>query len=833
MIRIKSVHIEEFRGIRYLTLELNCENFGIFGPNGSGKSSIVDAIEFCLTGDITRFSAPGQGNIKVRDHGPHIDSRNSPQKAEVTVEVDIPSLGKTATVTRTIAKPDVVNVVPNDDSILKVVEKLKGLSDIAVSRRDLAKLVVAQPGQRSVDVQSLLRLQTMDKLRKSLSGYSRLCKKELDDAVRSQQRAENELKTTLSVAKLDRKEVLNLANGQRSILGLEPIRKLEPSTNFLENSTESMNDSKTPNISKSIAIADIEAAIRAVEEVDSPKFNDQVVDIRSMLTDLTSNESTWLSTKFTDFISTGRALITDDACPLCDKEWHDEKLRLHLDSKLKTAETILKLHTNVRSSVTDITRELNGLELLIRKAMGYAKKLDQTQAKLELEEYARSLNVDQSTLLEFESNYSKIDQAISVMKKARWNRSSSIGTRLVDLKQQISVLSDDSARNEAFAFLKELQVRYKHLLIADDQRKKLVSRNHVAQAVYDHFCEASNSVLQNIYRNVAKDLTDFYKIINDDEEKFSSELGLEPAKLWFNVDFYGRGNFPASAYHSEGHQDCLGLCLYLALMKNTHGENFTIAMLDDVLMYTDSSHRRAISRLLKSKFPNTQFIITTHDRVWGIQMKSEGLVRNLQSFVDWTIAKGPSIISEQNVWSEVEEALLSNEVLQAFKLVQYYLTQVSSILAENLRVRTEYKRDIDYQVGDILFSTLETWAEILGSGISVAATWGRIDTEAIIQAKLKEARALSTRFKRAWQKAGIFEHSANWDDSKTDELRDLAKTARLLLEHIRCNNDRCGGLPYLYPRSGTPEQLRCDCGRININLKSKLSKAKTNTGGVG
>ena len=54
--------------------------------------------------------------------------------------------------------------------------------------------------------------------------------------------------------------------------------------------------------------------------------------------------------------------------------------------------------------------------------------------------------------------------------------------------------------------------------------------------------------------------------------------------------------FPTGAYHSEGHQDGMGLCLYLALMKHISGKGFTLAVLDDVLMSVDSGHRREFAR---------------------------------------------------------------------------------------------------------------------------------------------------------------------------------------------------------------------------------------------
>ena len=821
MIRIKSVHIEEFRGVRDLTLDLNCQNYGIFGPNGSGKSSIVDAIEFCLTGDITRFSAPGQGNIKVKDHAPHVDNRKSPQKAKVAVEIEIPSLSRTATVTRTIAHPDSINIVPNDVSISKILESFNGLSDIAVSRRDLAKLVVAQPGQRSIDVQTLLRLETIDKIRKSLSSYARSCQRDLDEAARNAGRAEAELRDILSIAKRDRKEVLYQANSQRSVLGLKPITKLEASTNFLENSSEETGEGKTPSISKAIAISDIDATIQAIGEIELQTFRAQITNTQRMFNDLVNDNAKIYSAKLHDFYTTGRDLTVENACPLCDEYWDADELRLHLNSKIQTAEKIVERLSLIKNSLASISRKLNNIEMQVRKVLEYAIELAQTSPKLELEQYARVLKITQAELLEFESDFSKFDQAVSVLKKARWTPDSGIITRLVDLKQLISSLPDRSGKNLAFAFLTELQVRYEKVLSADNKRRKLASRCDTAHKVYDHYCDASKSVLEHIYRNVAKDLTEFYRIINEDEEKFSGELGLEPAKLWFNVDFYGRGSFPASAYHSEGHQDCLGLCLYLALMKNTHGKNFTFTMLDDVLMYTDSAHRRAISTLLKNKFPDTQFIITTHDRAWGNNMKSEGLVSNLQSIDDWTISEGPNILHNKIVWAEIEEAITSDQIPKAATLLFQYLNQVSTSLAERLRARIEYKPDVDYSVWDILSAAIESWLDILRSGISVASVWGRSDTVSLLQGRLTEAETLSSRFEKALQDTSISKHSNRWKNSQKREIQRLAETIQLWLNHLRCQNTKCGGFPYLVPRTGTAEEVRCDCGRININLKTK------------
>ena len=101
MIQIESVHILEFRGIRDLTLSMNRGSFVVSGPNGSGKSGVVDAIQFALTGEIGRLKGSGTGDLSLSDHGPHVEKRSDPDASSVRLDVYIPHLKKSATITRT------------------------------------------------------------------------------------------------------------------------------------------------------------------------------------------------------------------------------------------------------------------------------------------------------------------------------------------------------------------------------------------------------------------------------------------------------------------------------------------------------------------------------------------------------------------------------------------------------------------------------------------------------------------------------------------------------------------------------------------------------------
>ena len=102
MIQVESLTIAEFRGIRSLSLNLQRRNFAVCGSNGTGKSGVVDALEFVLTGTISRLTGKGRGDLSIKDHGPHVDRKTEPEKAFVEATVWIPSLRRSVQVRRSV-----------------------------------------------------------------------------------------------------------------------------------------------------------------------------------------------------------------------------------------------------------------------------------------------------------------------------------------------------------------------------------------------------------------------------------------------------------------------------------------------------------------------------------------------------------------------------------------------------------------------------------------------------------------------------------------------------------------------------------------------------------
>ena len=87
--KLLELEIHNFRGIRNLSIEPQGENFLIYGPNGSGKSAVVDAIDFLLTGQISRMKGNGTNDIILKKHGPHIDftAKDAWIKASIKIHI--------------------------------------------------------------------------------------------------------------------------------------------------------------------------------------------------------------------------------------------------------------------------------------------------------------------------------------------------------------------------------------------------------------------------------------------------------------------------------------------------------------------------------------------------------------------------------------------------------------------------------------------------------------------------------------------------------------------------------------------------------------------------
>lgn len=816
MIKVESIRIEEFRGIRDLSLTLNGKNFAICGPNGTGKSGVVDALEFVLTGSISRLSGEGSDNLSVKAHAPHVDSRDAPGKSRVTITATIPGLKKTVTIVRTVKAPTAPTISPNTAETVAVVRQLERHPEFVLTRRELIRYVLSPPGKRAKEVQALLRLDRIEEGRGVLQKIAHRCQKAVATAREERDRARDNLARGLGIGQVSSAEILKAVNQQRSVLALQPIVELTATNSVKDGMAATGATTQTSGIAKAQAVDDLAQLRRDIGKFGEPGTREECEEAAALLRSMADDEALLEGMTREQFLRSGLALVDGDACPLCDTGWDTQRLRDHITSKLaKFAAVALKRSEAERKLgpvVALLSRVLEGVDTSLR----YGTKATAAIDLAPLRELRWSFEAARQQL----ERMLPLDKTVGILMAVGEPAAAALKS-IEDVEGFIAKIPEPTKQDAAREFLTVAQERLQLFRAAAQIYKKCDGQATQATAVFKIYGDVSTAVLEAIYRKVESDFAELYREINrEDEEGFTAKLTPSLGKLGFDVDFYGRGQFPPGAYHSEGHQDAMGLCLYLALMRHLQQGDFAFAVLDDVLMSVDSGHRREVCSLLKGRFADTQLIFTTHDPIWLRHMKTEGVLGQNASvqFRTWHVDHGPTEWDDRDVWEEIDGYLAAKDVRAASGLLRYFLEYIGGELCHRLRAPVEFRGDAQYQLGDILPRAAARLKELYGKGRRAAASWGQSSAAAAIAASADSfAELVKKSDVERWQINPAVHYNA-WLALESTDFIPVVKAHKALIEGFRCQNADCRAYLYLVPERGSSQVLRCDCNAVSMNL---------------
>ncbi len=817
MIQIESVTIRELRGIRELEIQPNRKNFVVSGPNGSGKSGVVDAIQFALTGEISRLTGKGTGGLTLHRHGPHVDRRDNPAVAEVSLGVYVPDTNESAVLTRNVKTAKRFRLEPEDAAIRAVIEEVAQHPELSLSRREIIKYIIVEAGQRSKEIQTLLKLEEIGAIRgvvktvgNKLSITHRIAKEKVRDA-------DDALRRHLDLTELSAEGILAAVNPQRRILGLPEIGTLKADTRLSPGLMQGVAQPAfhTQSALRDVlALQDAQAGFPTLGKEKAARLlaDLQVLDSDPVLLEAITRRS---------FVERGLALVEGARCPLCDMDWEDEEqLKAHLKAKLaksKEAETLQKRLLDNGAAIANHARRVAAL-------IGAVELVARTESP---EGFTAYLSRWSEELIALAGKLGTVDDigAQRARLEGGWIAApASLTAQLERLAEIISAKPDQSASMAAHSFLTLAEDRLTACQTAQREERRAGKAVEAGRVVYNSYCDASEEYLGALYDAVEDDFSAYYREINaDDEGGFEARLEPAEGKLDLEVAFYDKGMYPPGAYHSEGHQDGMGVCLYLALMRRQLGDRFRFAVLDDVVMSVDQGHRKEFCRLLKTRFPDTQFIITTHDKVWAKQMQTEGLVdsKGGVAFHSWSLQTGPIVEEVVGVWEKVDADIAKNDIDTAAARLRRHLEYIAGELADRLGAKPVYRGDYSYDLGDLLPAVIGRYGELLRLAAKAANAWNDDDAKAAVETiKAAWSQALAKYGGENWVINKAI-HYNEWVDFSKPEFRDVVDAFKTLLMQLRCPNAGCESWLYVTPRKGDPEALRCPCGAVNVNLRVK------------
>jgi recombinational DNA repair ATPase RecF len=817
VIQIEAVTIREIRGIRDLTIEPEGKNFVISGPNGSGKSGVVDAIQFALTGEMSRLSGKGTGGLSVARHGPHVDRRDDPASAEVSLRLRLPDKNKSIVLTRNIKTAKKFRLEPNDAEIRAVIEEVASHPELSLSRREIIKFIIVEAGERSKEIQALLKLDEIGQTRGVLKTASNKLAAAARQAKSAAENAEDALRRHLDIKSLEKEEILAAVNPHRRTLALTEISELKPATDLsagvLEGGTHTAFNKET-------ALRDVEALEQAGREL-ATLANEEAARVLADLTTLDGDPALREAITRRSFIQRGLTLVEGTQCPLCDAEWDDEEvLKAHLRAKLAKADEAEAVQTRLQEDASAVSREARRIASLVKAVYPLAKTDGPDGFVEELEAWFSDLESFAGELGSIET----LDAQRERLKKGWSMAPASLKEQTENLKQAIQARTDQSASVAAQTSLTLAQDRLKALQSALRQAKRSATAAEAGRTVYNSYCESADAYLIALYEAVEDEFGAYYREINaEDEGEFKAKLEPEEGGLDLEVAFYDKGMYPPGAYHSEGHQDGMGVCLYLALMNRMFGDRFRFAVLDDVVMSVDQGHRKEFCRLLKTRFPETQFIITTHDRVWAKQMQNEGLVdsKGGVAFHSWSVQTGPIVEQADEVWDQIVSDVAKGDVDVAASRLRRHMEFMAGELADGLAARPPFRADFSYDLGDLLPAVIGCYGQLLSKAAKAANTWDDAEAKTRIAAR-----------KEAWSEAIMRYGDENWVVNKAihfnewasftkNEFREVVEAFRGVLAQLRCSKDGCESWLYVTPKKGEADALRCRCDSMSLNLRAK------------
>jgi hypothetical protein len=612
--------------------------------------------------------------------------------------------------------------------------------------------------------------------------------------------------------------VLAAVNFKRAVLGLAPLPTLTATTS-LRDGLAAPATTAPQRVPKAQAIADLRELRTLLSRVASAELREKCAGTLQLLLPLVSDPNARDGVDRERFLTSALAYIEGDACPVCDTEWNPEQLKALIARKLKRFEEIARQRAEVEKQSEPLVALLEELGTALRTLERYGALLTPRIATTSVAQYRQLAEHNSKVIRSLEP----LPEVAKVLETFEAAPAETLET-LRAVETAVAAIPDPTDRDAARDYLTVAQERLQAFRDATVAEKRSEERATLTRKVFDTYGTVSTSVLKDIYKTVEAQFGELYRFINrEDEDRFAAQLTPSLGKLGFDVDFYGRGFFPPGGYHSEGHQDGMGICLYLALMKHLLGDSFSFAVLDDVLMSVDSGHRREVCNLLKEKLLHTQFILTTHDEIWLRHMKSAGLIgpRAFIHFRTWDVEQGPTEWEDRDIWEEIDAEVARDNVRSAAGLLRHYLEFVSAEICHRLRAPVEFRGDAQFQLGDLLPAAIGKLNGLLREGKAAAQSWGKTEEMKAIEAREAEfKRQVAETNVEKWQINSAV-HYNEWAHFTPTDFAPVVKAYHQLMQSFSCPNSECSGLLYVQPERGDREEVRCACSATNINLRKK------------
>jgi energy-coupling factor transporter ATP-binding protein EcfA2 len=814
--KLLELEVSEFRGIRHLTLTPNGRNVLIVGPNGTGKSAIVDAIDFLLTGAISRLQGEGSRGLSLTKHGRNLGGHL--ESSWVRGRFLMPESGSTVELRRGLGRPGELAVDPGLDTEICEVLGLARQGQHLLTRRVLLQFILSEGKPRAELIQKLLNAEDLEEVRSSLVKTQSTLEGDLASAETSIRTAEADLAACAGIPAFTHDAFVKATNELRLTLGGSPLAEPVPddlkvglSPPLLKGSIAAATLAVESGSTRSLrGLLDGSALVRA-EEDDAA--------LRLRLETLRGSPAALRSLRVEELLRTGLELLDDESiCPLCETPWEPVKLRAHLQHRLEIA-------TDAKRVRVTIEEVVGPLLVRVDRALADLRSLLEASNDGPLSPFQPNLSSWKDRLSKLRS---LLESPIARYPDPDW--SSALVARLGapdDFERILAAIEAEAKRVGptipppllAWDSLTKLTEFWRKRAAAKTAALKDRAACALCVKVLTRFETTRVAKLTSLYAEVASRFTSLYAELHPEESAtFRASLSQEKAAAVLQVGFHGMVDVPPSALHSEGHQDSMGLCMFLALSERIAQGKLGFAVLDDVVMSVDADHRRSVAKLIAGLDGARQFLLTTHDPVWAHQLRTLGVVASSDTSVirGWSLSGGPVIQLEPDFWQEIESDMNAGRMSVAAGILRRNLEALFAESCAALEGKVIYRREGQWDLGDFLPAAYSRWKDLVAEGLRAATRRGdAVAEERLAKLSADGVRLLGGAQVEQWGiNAAV--HYNNWANLTPADFRPIVNSFRDLSSLLRCQ--RCSSMVGVTRAGATKTSVACRCGAVSWPL---------------
>ncbi|MBF0552962.1 MAG: AAA family ATPase [Nitrospirae bacterium] len=627
----------------------------VYGPNGVGKSSIIDAIEFALTGQSTLFAKDAQGYSWV-NASPHV------QHGQPTIALSLNDGGTVRDIKAGNAIPPWFSQQARD--WIDIAKKSK----FVLRRHMLLRFISEQPKPRYDLLEPFFNMESFTKIEDALQKQETEDtnrKSEIDAKIKTLETQLRSLFAAQPNANLSEAALYALLNSTLDKLGLT---RCVDSALLTARKAEIVR--QLGGKEKTERIGTLQSLKTSAQKLGSPSALAPLLDnFLSALVAYEKEVSHRTQEVMTDFLMRGHDIIAAtnlEACPLCEETIKDRGVLLQrLNERIAADKRITSAKEQIVSAKNPFVLALRELQGALN---GFITQWKATVGNTLVVAYPAALDL----LTKLLDNVD--DEAVTYEQLAHYP--ALVGVVVLDHAAVLKIIEDlmiSEGAGEKYTLLSKADSMIDALLKEWEQHKRFSASSKVIyrhitilKRLHAYAVESRKETIQTIVDCVSAIANKFYDMIHPNEAISTSKLAVRQAasaSVEIKASFYGEESHPMR-YFSESHLDTLGLCYFLALCKH-HTDttpSFRLLILDDVMHSVDAQHRNRIAEILSDHFSDFQIIITTHDKPFydKLHQKLGSSCYAYKTISDWNIEQGPILGDQTTNLENITNVALRN-----------------------------------------------------------------------------------------------------------------------------------------------------------------------------